>query len=32
MPRDVLTGSAMPDSLEPKPDPDKTRVFDDELD
>jgi hypothetical protein len=32
LPQDVLTGAAMPDSFEPKLDPDKTRVFDDELD
>jgi hypothetical protein len=32
LPEDVLTGAAMPDSFEPKLDPDKTRVFDDELD
>jgi hypothetical protein len=32
LPLDVLTGADVPDSLQPKVDPDKTRVFDDELD
>lgn len=32
MPTDLLTPGGMPDCLVPKLDPDKTRVFDDELD
>jgi hypothetical protein len=31
LPVDLLTGSTMPDSFEPKLDPDKTRVYDDEI-
>jgi hypothetical protein len=31
IPRDLLTPSGIPDSLQPKLDPEKTRVFDDEL-
>lgn len=31
VPRDLLSPSAMPDSLQPRLDPTKTKVFDDEL-
>jgi len=32
LPQNVSTGADVPDSFEPKLDPDKTQVFDDELD